>query len=256
MRRGKLTFMALYPSSDWTVASMRFTAFPVTPERPADHHWWRDVMNQEPEARTVKTTPVQIEESGPFNDLSRVVLSVTTARTDLVLIPNPTPSLLPDAVGTLPDIQPRFIEIALRWLALSNRFPIQRLAFGAVLFHQEQNRKAGYERVGQFLAHTLTPSDRDSRDLFFQINWPVVSTSVPELVINRLTKWAVLAARGIAITPSGVTSSPPEAWATTLEIDFSTAAETAGPLPNAQVEALLAELVSAAMLVAAEGDKA
>lgn len=249
--------MSIYPLSDWDVVLLRFTAFPVTAERPKDLHWWADIVGGEPEARTLKNTPAAIEESGQLDDRTRLSLTVTSVRTDLVATAaKTTPSPLPDVIGALPDVCPRFVDLIDKWLSLPNRFAVQRIAFGAILLHEESNREQGYERIAKFLSNTVKVDPLTWRDLLFQLNRP---TTVPStaLEINRVAKWAVVAATGIMLGGGGSPQTIPEpAFATSLELDFSTSAEHRGALPDKNLTAISHDLSEQAVKMAADGDNA
>src|SRR4051794_29675816 len=108
--------MPVFPLTDWSVAQLRLTAFPVIAERRQDVNWWTVVMGQEPEMRTVKTAPAQAEISGPFQaGTSRLTLSVTPLRTDWIVAAEPTASLWPDTIGEFPTIFPEFLERMRKW---------------------------------------------------------------------------------------------------------------------------------------------
>ncbi len=134
--------MPVFPLTDWSVAQLRLTAFPVIAERRQDVNWWAVVMGQEPDVRTLKTTPAQAEISGPFQaGTSRLTLSVSPLRTDWSLTAEPTSSFWPDTIGDFPTVLAEFLERMRRWLVL-------RLALGGLLMHREESREAGYARIG------------------------------------------------------------------------------------------------------------
>ena len=104
---------------------------------------------------------------------------------------------------------PRFIELMHRWLDLRDRFEIQRLALGVVLTHQQDERLEGYERLRRYLAHTLILDPARTRELLLQINWPTESNVLPQLTVNRLSKWTVLGVKSVELRTRWSESSRP-----------------------------------------------
>lgn len=251
------TGMPVYPLTDWNVNNLRFTAFPVMAERRTDLRWWSEAVGTDSETRTTRTTPAQIEESGPFESGGRLSLTVTPVRTDWLLtgIPTPSPSL--DSAGIFPEVYPIFVRLVKRWLALESRFPIQRIAFGGFLIHPEATREAGYERLSRYLKDALRVDLRTSQDLLFQINKPILSRIVEGLTINRLTKWLVLSVQFTLLMQAGVAPMSArgmeQGFATALELDLNTGAEHEGPLGNERLDYLLDELVQHAVEMASDG---
>jgi hypothetical protein len=218
-------------------------------------------MEAEPDVRTVRTSPAQIEMSGPFGAAtSRLALTVTPLRTDWALSATPTMTPSFDTMGPLPEVLPEFVARMRRWIALdqAERFPVQRLAIGATLHHQEETRAAGYERICRYLSNTLRIDPGTSSDLLFQINRFTGSASLPGTNVNRVNKWGVLAFRTVALAGGGALSisDAADSWSTTLELDISTAADRQGPLPDERLSEVLAELVRNAESIAADGDRA
>src|SRR6185436_6046118 len=121
-----------------------------------------------------------------------------------------------------------------------------------------ESRAAGYERICRYLSNTLRIDPATSSDLMFQINLFTGSASLPGTNVNRVTKWGVLAFRSVALVGGGASaiSGAADSWATTLELDISTAADRQGPLPAEHLTEVFAELVRNAESIAADGDQA
>jgi hypothetical protein len=97
-------------------------------------------------------------------------------------------------IGSIQDGLDSFLELMSRWFKISP--PLRRLAFGAILALPVDDRKSGYELIGNYLANVkLDPIG--SSDFLYQINRLRNSQLISDLEINRLSKWSVVK-RGLA----------------------------------------------------------
>jgi len=156
-------------------------------------------------------------------------------------------------MGSLTQNLEWFISLARRWLALTTRPPLQRLAFGAVLEHPVGNRPEGYRYLSRVLpAVTLDPDG--SSDFLYQINRPR-NVTVPglEIGVNRLSKWLVAVLR-IAIISPRLERLGPEFFAARLELDVNTEQDFAGEFSETQVVAVFDELIRLGVEISNHGD--
>jgi hypothetical protein len=248
--------MAVYPLTDWGALQLRLSAFTVEPERREESTWWAQVVGSEPEASVTRKVPPpsRLEQSGAIEQGGRLILRVAPTRIDWLLVPSEQmPGGAPDVVGQLPDVLPPFLELAKKWAGLPDRPRIQRLALGASLIHAEPTAKSGFERLGEYLPAVKLDAEK-SHDFLFQINRPVISArAVPELMINRLSKWSLGTFQTVDVNPTGV--FPHETTVTVLELDINTSAHRQDPLPDPAFNNLIDELGEYAIAIASDGDR-
>ena len=68
-------------------------------------------------------------------------------------------------------------------------------------------RELGYRELGRFLPAVRL--DEDSSDFSYQINRPRRSTVIPELSVNRLSKWSVGKFQAFVASETGIAVSEP-----------------------------------------------
>lgn len=241
--------------TEWLVEHLRLTAFhATTPDGSASE--WQALMGTEPEDRSAKPREASLDESGPMPDFgepsARLSLHMDPLRVDWRLT---FPEILDDP-GHSTSFQPAldvFQPLMLRWLA-TRTTGISRLAFGAVLLLPKDSPELATAAVGDMLPFTVDPG---ATDLFYQINHPVVSTTVPGY-INVLRRWAVLNVQrqrmDISLSDDGARVVTPlgETTFCRLELDVSTPAHSAGELSD--VAAVWNELVRCGHEVAEQGE--
>jgi hypothetical protein len=232
----------------WQVGDFRLTAFPTpapTEERPEGKRW-EALVGRKPE--TVNPNNFD-EESGPFSPEGRLTRRGSAVAIEWMLARAPKsdksgPFLLMNPEALLP-----FKDLMCRWLV--DCPPLHRLGFGAALFQPVEDRRQAYEKLEDFLHVGLKYSEHEG-DFLYQYNRRRKSRSVPELWINRLSKWTWL--------PLGVVNAKdgklvfPSGSACLLELDINTAPEFQGTLPHELYVPLFEEMVDLAAEIAARGD--
>ena len=146
-----------------------------------------------------------------------------------------------------------------RWLTLDSCPEIQRVAFGAVLLSPVDSKVSGYRQLAAYLP-SVTIDPEHSTDLLYQINRPRESaTGIPDLKINRLSKWSVaqISTAGLVLEPTRILyHDVPQAYlACRLELDINTAAERREPLPRETVSNVWQELLNLGMEIVIDGDQ-
>ncbi len=254
--------MPLLPLEAWHAEQLRLTVFtPVNaPELLVE--WWEGAVGNPPEETTSNVKKGLSEASGPYA-AGKLTLRFEPGRADWLLTPSIDAeeisiSQSPPEIGELNPALEAFTDLALRWLARRDKLPqVTRMAFGAVLTHQEDDRQSGYRRLPDYVPVEVNPG---ASDFLFQINYPApLSTGIVGLVINRLSKWSVAAVRRMAFravagagVPQSIVMAEP-VYAFRLELDINTAPDFQGELAADQLCEVYRELVSAGIQIARVG---
>jgi hypothetical protein len=146
------------------------------------------------------------------------------------------------SVGRWEQARDTILALAHSWIE-KNKFPVVRLAFGAVLVCPASDRKNAYETLKGLIPTVKVDADR-MHELSYRVNWPTTSEARPKLIINRITNWSVIA---VAYTNVQVPGSPvgptsiPQLHGVRLEIDNNTDIKHAEPFTPIQQVAILDE---------------
>lgn len=249
------------PINKWQAESLRLTvfAFPASPL--SDPGWWNMLTGEGPQTQTTRAREGTTVKAGPFADswLTNVVLP---NRIDWLLTMSPEappPENLIPTIGTFTDKLRVFIQLMFNWIKLDSCPEIQRIALGAVLYLPATDKETAYRQLIPYLPYVrIDPVN--SRDLFYQINRPVVSKSYPDIFINRLSKWAVSVfgivniQLGSETTPAIVGKKIVGNHCCRLELDLSTNANRTMALPRKELAETLQELVHHANTIVDQGD--
>jgi hypothetical protein len=211
------------------------------------------LVGQPPETSTAKPNKSELQEVGPFGP-GNLVLQFQPFRIDWVLTPRLEDAPEKTWIGPFSEALKTVNPLMTQWL--KNCPPLNRLAFGAVVFEPAQDRSIGYEKLAKCLPDVKI-DPKGSRDFFFQINRPRNSGVVNGLVVNRLSKWSVSAIIPIRflMTPESLQQQMGEGkQAVRIEVDISTAAEFSGELPQAKLPHIFEELVSLGDEIIEAGD--
>jgi hypothetical protein len=232
----------------WRVGDLRLTAFPslVAPLQGHSEKSWEDLLGKRPDVS--RKSESEVEESGPF--VAGAVLSYQrSSRVIQWMVARPPDSGKLQTLLMDPQVLVPFKELMCRWLG--DGPPLLRLAFGAALYLPVKDRPEAYRRLEEFLHLGLKYSDEEG-DFVYQYNRRRPSRSVPEVKVNRLSKWTWVPL-GEVRAEDGVLVFPEES-ACLLEVDVNTVPEFSGILPHDRYVPLFEELVSLAVEIAARGD--
>ena len=239
--------------STWQAESLRITCFPSSATEFNAANWWQDVIGEQPENTVVRARDGFRQDEGNVNG-RKVVLGVQPNRIDWLMGPSEEESGI--TIGSLQDSLDSFLEMMSRWFKICP--PLRRLAFGSVLALPVDSRKSGYEQIANYLSNVkLDPIG--SSDFLYQINRTRNSQlEIPELVVNRLSKWSV-AKRGLArfdFLPEARVSLFPssDTFSCRLDLDINTSADYKNDLPVDKLTDVFLELVDLAKEIALEGD--
>jgi hypothetical protein len=243
----------------WQVNTLRMTAFPSPAAQITEPTWWADLIAEPPEKRISQPRRGEQREEGSLAK-GKLTLGVGLIRIDWVYTVADDPKFevegFPTA-GTLPEALETFRPLMHRWFALDTCPPIQRLAFGAILWQPAKNLQTGYRQLVAYLP-AVTLDSEGSSDFFYQINRPRASnTGIADLRINRLSKWSVtsLGSAAFAISTPGIAYiAQPTSFACQVELDINTVPEFRGEFTGEQLPQIFAELVDLGCEIASRGD--
>lgn len=249
--------MAKFSPEEWQAELFRLTVFPELGEMQRDPTWWEAITGEPPEESTSNPKKGTSGVHGLYRE-GKLHLTSAPDRIDWVYIANvmeEPPTIDLPTVGTLREALPVFMDIGDRWLSMRNVPEINRMAFGSVLTHREENREAAYSRVADYVPIRISPQ---SSDLIYQINVAADSkTGIEGLKLNRLSKWSGAALKSLELNMgdvSGVRARMPELVAIRVEFDINTMPGTGpSPLPRAKMLDLFHELMSEAETLAVNG---
>lgn len=248
------------PITAWLAQTLRLTAFPSPVAEIADPTWWNDLVGEPPETRVSHPRKGEQREEGLFEG-EKLTLRVQPTRIDWLFASADDQERQLEGiptVGPFLDSVDIFFSLMRHWFELEACPAVQRLAFGAVLLQPVENREAGYRKLSPYLPFVeLDP--KGSSDFSYQINRPRDSKlRIPDLTINRLSKWSVATMRGVglSLSPASVVDyALGEAFfACRLELDINTAQDFQEEISPEQLPAVFQELVDLGREIASEGD--
>jgi hypothetical protein len=251
----------LPPLTVWQVESLRVTAFPSPAAQIEGSTWWAEVAEGEPDTNISHPKRGEAQFEGRAH-IGKLILQIQPLRIQWVLSATDEQrgADSPPTIGSFPEVATAFLPLMDRWFQLDTFPLIQRLAFGAVLLQPVEERRTGYRQIAPYLHRWLRLDPDNSSDLLYQINRPRPSTlEIPQLAINRLSKWGVAVYRHFAapLEPAAPTTylfPTEELFTCLLEIDMNTSQHFPRELEQEQIPEILRELVNLGMEIAQEGD--
>lgn len=239
----------------WRARTLRLTLFPEEGAGLDRLPSWAELASQDPETQMRREG--RQEEDGPYEE-GRLVVVKHPLRFDLIYTVKPPPEPMPTegtGVRHLGDL--RAARAVFRRLAehvLERQPSARRLAFGRQLVHPVADRKEAYAFLRDCIATTKFDL-QEAEDFLYQVNRPRVSSRVPELRVNRLSKWTAVREQ-IQYVDADTGQVARRLLGTTaqLETDINTDAERRTSLPQGALVGLLEELVSLSDEIADRGD--
>lgn len=240
----------------WGVETVRLTVFVLEPS-PIDVTWWERLLSEPPETRVSRPREGAHRDEGAFQK-GKLVLNIAPLRIDWLYTigANSSEQDLP-ILGPFSETELPFYEVMYKWLSMCP--PIKRIALGAVLFQAASSRPAGYTQIANYLPHVQLDPD-GMLDFVYQINRPRVSSTIPSLSINRLSKWSVgqIQRLHVELNSEGkVASSTPSHKAIhtcRLELDINTSQNFTKPIDKGNLLPLFKELTMLGEEIARKGD--
>ena len=244
---------------DWQVESLRLTLFRAKPVEIVVP-LWETLTGEKPERVNSQPRANIIIEEG------NVVLGSLTHNSDplrinWILAPSQeqqskTPSF--PTLGSLFETKSQFIKMMSDWLS-SNVVPeTNRIALGSVSMIIKNNKALAYKLLSELLHNFVKIDIENSTDLFYQVNRPIQSTVDSHILINRLSKWSAIHARGFGLLfmeKPEVIQDTRDNVAARLELDINTHQSNKNIFTKEKLIPLLEELSSFADQISQEGDK-
>jgi hypothetical protein len=213
-------------------ASLRFTGMWNDPRDVAAALTWDSVVGAAPEQRAAQPNQRTAFEGGViFDGLAALEMRASPGRVDWLLGPPASQAALERTdlpnIGAVGDILPRFATLLFAKAAAA--YDAGRFALGIVALHAAPSKDSSYAELGRLLP-AVAPALENASEFLFQVNRPRLSSTVPDLQLNRLSRWSSSALVGFRIVmpamggPATHTNADP-LTATRVEIDVSTPAD-------------------------------
>jgi hypothetical protein len=242
---------------EWIAEALRVSLFSTGTVSLTDGDW-KKITGQD-EAETQQKVVGRRTMVGPYLD-GRLSVSAVGTRVDCVLSPEPHTETVEDgyvpSVGAWPAVCNEFVKGTADWVG-NFQAPVVRMAFGATLLGRCADRQDGYKTLIGLLKSVQGDPER-MRDLIFRVNWPVNSSSVNGLTLNRITQWAVIEIHAIQLViptiAQPVIDDTPATFVIRLELDHNTDAKWTGPFDQNRLVPIYNELVQLAFENAEKGE--
>jgi hypothetical protein len=241
---------------EWSAETLRVSLFSSNIVKLTPDDWKKVTGTDVPEAE--QKVVGRHTMSGPFLE-GQLSLSASGSRFDCVLAASPPADSIPEAyipsVGHWPEVCKEFFAATKAWVE-GIGVPIVRMAIGPVLLARQPGAEDAYKSL-LGMVKSLKGDPARMRDLLFRVNWPVNSTSVNGLTINRLTSWAVLRIQFQIVVGTGanvLVDAGPGSDFVRLEIDHNTDAGRTQPFDQKRLVPLYNELTNLAMENAEKGE--
>ena len=207
---------------EWSAETLRLSLFSSNVVKLTADDWKKVTGRDEPEAE--QKVVGRHAMSGPFLG-GQLSLSAAGSRFDCVLAASapvePIPLTYAPTFGHWPEVCKEFVAATEAWVG-NIGVPIIRMAVGTVLLAPQPNLEDAYRSLLGMLK-SLKGDPARMRDLLFRVNWPVSSTCVDGLTINRLTTWAVIRLQfQVVVGAKVLVDSAPASEFVRLEIDHNT----------------------------------
>ena len=240
------------PASPWRTEQLRLTVFSDS-GRPTvfARDWWNAITGTPPERISEEPRTGVVQLRGTFEG-APLLMVADENRLDmrqLFAAQRPAAPVLPE----FPPAIPSFVALAVRWLALELRPPIQRLAFGAILIQPVPLLEDCRRVLAQYLP-SIDMETTELRDFLYQVNRRRSSETITGLEVNRLVKWSTQRIQEIVVSAQTKVTVGDLTFATRLDVDVNSDPEQVGNLRSNRLVRLFEELVSLAQHIATTGD--
>ena len=186
--------------SGWQVELLRVTAFLSTDL--STKPLWQSAVGSEPSEVIQKPAEKLFQESGPFGENSRLIMTWRPPRIDWILsatqehiVNNRLPF-----IGGYDDLINKFVSLTKKWL--KDCPALSRLAIGAIVGYPVADPNRGYKKLDKLLPDVNVPAWGNASDFSYAINRKRNSKKVeidPPLSLNRLTKWSCITTTGYGL---------------------------------------------------------
>ena len=176
---------------NWDAELMRFTVFFT--DSPIEHYktWWSTFTGKQADESRSKPSHGEYIDTGEFRN-GILELRVTPQRADWILRPNGMKVIDIPSIGDFKEEIIHFKSAFISWLQ-SLTLRLNRVAFGAVLLNDENDRESGYKTLSHYLPE-VPILQNNWREFNLQFNKPIVGKfdSIGEIEINRITNFSVV----------------------------------------------------------------
>lgn len=249
----------------WLCESVRLSALWQVPEVLNNALSWESAVGLPPEVREDQPRRGTSRHAGPIGEAGATLeLQMAPGRIDWVMTAGPTLGDLSKIrtfsnIGAPQEALHAFDELL--FVKAAQAYAAPRFAIGVVAMLPAKDRDASYADLAQLL-RGLRPDLSGVSDFICQLNRPRKGKSVPELMINRLSRWSSVKVTGVQLViphPGAVGTIPEHRLSeplhgTRVELDINSAAERAEEIPAQSRISLLKELGTLAMEVLEKGD--
>lgn len=241
---------------NWQAEQLRATIFTPSEVESSPEGWWESATGELPERSTNLRRTKEFQEEGSFHN-GILTLTVQPFRIDWIFRPNDNTAIdsLP-SIGSAFDALTQFKEVIERWLE-NTQLQAQRLAFGAVFLHQEEDRIRAYEHLDTLLP-SIKIDAQNSSEFGYNINRPRQSNLIPDLRINRLSRWEVQTLiRGYlegSLQGLNARRIDSQIYAVRVELDINTSVEYTGQFEGNLSHQVLDSLMDLGIEILTQGD--
>lgn len=243
-------------STDWQVEILRITVFPVDIDSVSPSQLWEThIGDSEPE---IHIQPGKSNQRSASYGNGEIYLVKTPSQVDwryiLPLNDDSDDNDLP-VWGNLRNELTTFNEFSKDFLENSSIFPLNRLAFGAVLMKPTLDVLSTQRNIEKSLPHI---NMENAAEFGYIINRRRASDSITELQINRLSRWhvATLERNASTLDPAmdTVENRLEKLFAARLELDINTVPTEEIRLRSRKLHTLFEELLHLGLEIANKGD--
>src|SRR5579883_498244 len=153
---------------------------------------WRDLTGTEPDIEEARPREGFRRHAGAFND-GILEVQMTPQRLDITLTPKADGAEQRTEIGDYKDAKRAFDGVVVPWLDRS-RPPTFRIAHYVIALLPAADRIEAY-RLLDDLIPSVDVQPEETSDFFYAINRPAKSRVVPNLKINRITRWSAMLTR-------------------------------------------------------------
>lgn len=239
----------------WQPSLLRMTVFCEPDFKGYRPNQWVELVGEAPENVSSQPRTGESLEEGTYEG-AKLLLQTKQFRLDLAYIVAQNPLTDTDNMPTLgpfPERTEAFYNLVKKWFSLNPSLPITRIAFGSELFINVGSLMEGYKILSKYLSF-ITP-DEDNSDFTYQINRRRNSKIKDGLIINRLSKWAVLQIQQAMVIPDQQQLHlVKDSYACRLELDINTGVSLVDLSVRQEHLSIFDELITFGAEIAVKGD--
>ena len=238
----------------WKVRSLRVTVFlPAETASNAAGLTWEQLAGAKPENAANRAG--RESEEGPFSP-GRLLLQKQPGRVDVLYAGFPQGDSADDPVATLGSFETARKPLrAIAQKTFQSASPCVRVALGTELVQAVPDAPTAYKTLVEHMGSATFKLD-GGQEFVYQINRPRLAMAVPNLVINRLTRWNASSWQPVTVELTGgaqVFKGEPKVGAV-ITTDVNTDGERADALPTEKLLSLFDEMCDLTIEIRDKGD--